>query len=536
MEKSMRSKGKFLKISLILMLTAGMILCFSNKLAVKVAAASIQDNVENNAKKIINTGNPRVLQNNAVINPNDMNTNTVTVYATPVCKRRQQFTYYIKVPKSGILQFAYYSTDIGTAATSLCNEYTLSVESSNSTALEDLTSCCLYQNYNTASGVKNVYHIFDAGKTVKMVLRVDPPRDYDSTNQIKFTMRMAPPGIKISSSTDAGKTIYIGPLGYVSGQHLGGVSVVVPKKGTITLEISDVSGLKCPINIDSNDCKKLSINYGKGTATGKYSTGPGTIRFTTKTSAPICAVKMKFTADNSSSGNNPIDEVNQKIQTGTTPETDSYIPTGAATLNKSGKIAAALSHNKEMKGSRFYQLKARAVRTTRTTNKLKWQRVAGATGYAVFGCKCGAGHRFKRLKKTKSTSWKQRGLKRGKHYKYIVMAYRKIKAGRYVIAISKTIHITTRENKTCTMAKSIKVSKKKVTLKKGSSCRLKAREIPINAKKKIIHHRKLRFESTNPKVASVTEHGRIRAKGKGECKIYVYSQNGVYKSVKVKVK
>ena len=56
MEKSMRSKGKFLKISLILMLTAGMILCFSNKLAVKVAAASIQDNVENNAKKIINTG------------------------------------------------------------------------------------------------------------------------------------------------------------------------------------------------------------------------------------------------------------------------------------------------------------------------------------------------------------------------------------------------------------------------------------------------------------------------------------------------
>ena len=94
-----------------------------------------------------------------------------------------------------------------------------------------------------------------------------------------------------------------------------------------------------------------------------------------KTSAPICAVKMKFTADNTSSGTNQIDEVNQKIKSGTTPETDPYIPTGAATLNKSGKIAAALSHNKEMKRSTFYKLKARAVRTKRTTNKLKWQKV-----------------------------------------------------------------------------------------------------------------------------------------------------------------
>ena len=275
MRKRWKCKGRIARLSLVLMLAAGMVLAFYAKLGVKADSSGIQANVENNAKKIIETGNPVVLQNGATISPDDLNTNTATVYATPVCKRRQQFTYYIKVPKGGMLQFAYYSMDVGTAATSLYNEYNLSVESSNSTANEDLTSCCLYQNYNTASGVKNAYHIFDAGKTVKMVLRVDPPSNYDGTNQIKFTMRMASSGIMISSSTDAGKTFYIGPLGYISGQHIGGVSVMVPKKGTITLEISDVSGVKCPINIDSNDCKKQSINYGTGTATGKFSTGPG---------------------------------------------------------------------------------------------------------------------------------------------------------------------------------------------------------------------------------------------------------------------
>ena len=41
--------------------------------------------------------------------------------------------------------------------------------------------------------------------------------------------------------------------------------------------------------------------------------------------------------------------------------------------------------------------------------------------------------------------------------------------------------------------------------------------------------------STNTKIATVTKNGRIKAKKKGTCYIYVYAQNGVYKKIKVVV-
>ena len=47
---------------------------------------------------------------------------------------------------------------------------------------------------------------------------------------------------------------------------------------------------------------------------------------------------------------------------------------------------------------------------------------------------------------------------------------------------------------------------------------------------------KMRYESTNPKVATVSARGVIRAKAKGSCYVYAYVQNGVAKRVKVTVK
>ena len=46
---------------------------------------------------------------------------------------------------------------------------------------------------------------------------------------------------------------------------------------------------------------------------------------------------------------------------------------------------------------------------------------------------------------------------------------------------------------------------------------------------------KMRYESTNPKVATVSARGVIRAKAKGSCYIYAYAQNGVFKKIKVTV-
>ena len=55
-------------------------------------------------------------------------------------------------------------------------------------------------------------------------------------------------------------------------------------------------------------------------------------------------------------------------------------------------------------------------------------------------------------------------------------------------------------------------------------------------KKPLRRHRKLSYESSNTKVATVTKKGVIRAKAKGTCMVYVYAQNGVYKKIKVTVK
>ena len=46
----------------------------------------------------------------------------------------------------------------------------------------------------------------------------------------------------------------------------------------------------------------------------------------------------------------------------------------------------------------------------------------------------------------------------------------------------------------------------------------------------------MRYESTNPKVATVSARGVIKEKTKGSCYVYAYAQNGVAKRVKVTVK
>ena len=54
--------------------------------------------------------------------------------------------------------------------------------------------------------------------------------------------------------------------------------------------------------------------------------------------------------------------------------------------------------------------------------------------------------------------------------------------------------------------------------------------------KKIKTHRKLIYESSNTRVATVSKSGKIKAVSKGSCVIYVYAQDGKCQKVKVKVK
>ena len=106
--------------------------------------------------------------------------------------------------------------------------------------------------------------------------------------------------------------------------------------------------------------------------------------------------------------------------------------------------------------------------------------------------------------------------------------------GDAAIATSKTVHVATKGGKV-TNAKKVKISKKKITLGKGSSKQLRASAVKAAKRLKIRTHRKLQWESSDTSVARVTASGKVRAKKAGTCYVYAYAQDGVFARCKVTV-
>jgi len=202
------------------------------------------------------------------------------------------------------------------------------------------------------------------------------------------------------------------------------------------------------------------------------------------------------------------------------------------------KSITGMKSENDVKGAVFGKLQVKCTKVTNKKITLKWKKVKGADGYLVYGTPCGKGKKpklIKTLKKNSKTTFTQTKRKKGTPYRYIVRAYKLVGGKKITISIAKTVHVFTNGGK-YTNAKSVKVNKTKVSIKKGKKFKLKATEVKANKKKKIRKHRVICYESTNKKIATVTKKGVIKGKKKGTCKIYVYTQNGVSKTVKVTVK
>ena len=193
-----------------------------------------------------------------------------------------------------------------------------------------------------------------------------------------------------------------------------------------------------------------------------------------------------------------------------------------------GSKAKALSENGDPAGSTFNILQVKGKKVKKTSITLGWKAVPKAAGYIVYGAPCGS--KYGKLKNVTGTSFKQSGLTKGKYYKYFVSAYDR---NGKILASSKTIHIATSGGKKGN-TKSVKLNKKKATLKIGKSVKLKA--TLKNGKLKVSKHRKVAYESDNPKVATVTKSGKVKAVGRGKCTIYAYAQNGVFAKCRITVK
>lgn len=176
--------------------------------------------------------------------------------------------------------------------------------------------------------------------------------------------------------------------------------------------------------------------------------------------------------------------------------------------------------------------------STKTKNVLKWNAVDDADDYVIYGAPCNTKKKTNQMvklveiKNGKTTKWTDTNLKSGTYYKYYVKAYKQVDGKRVVLARSKAVHSVTRGGK-YDNAKYIRVNKNAVTLKKGKTFVLKAKQVTFG--KPIKAHERIRYESTNRRVATVNSKGVIEAKSKGTCYIFVFAQNGISKKVKVTV-
>lgn len=178
---------------------------------------------------------------------------------------------------------------------------------------------------------------------------------------------------------------------------------------------------------------------------------------------------------------------------------------------------------------------------------VNWGKVDGADGYLVYAQYCGKSFSKKATKTIKNvkttslsiTKLNGKALNTKKDFKFYVTAYKNVNGKKVVIAKSIVAHVAGAKSKKYTNVKSVTVSKKTYSLKKGSTATIKAKVKLDNSKKKELsdkHQKKFRYKTTNNKVATVTAGGKIKAVGKGKCRVYVYARNGRSKSVTVVVK
>lgn len=194
----------------------------------------------------------------------------------------------------------------------------------------------------------------------------------------------------------------------------------------------------------------------------------------------------------------------------------------------------------------FGKLKLRSTKQSINSITLTWNRVKGADGYMIYGNLCNSNGKVYKYQKLRTVtngetrSWTHTELKKGTYYKYVVKAYKLINGKRVVTDTSVSIHAVTKGGK-YGVAKGVSVTKignrkntLNISLSQGKSTQITAKE--VRQDKPIRHHRNLCYASSNAKVATVTPSGKITATSKGTCKIWVYAQNGVYKTITVSVK
>ncbi len=171
--------------------------------------------------------------------------------------------------------------------------------------------------------------------------------------------------------------------------------------------------------------------------------------------------------------------------------------------------------------------------------RLTWLKCKNASGYEVYWSYCDGKKNYQKISTVKASgkrAFVHKKLKVDRAYKYYIAAYKMEDGKKQYIAKSPTIHVAMKYEKR-TNVKTITVNKAKVTLRPKNKFQIRAKTVLWDKKKKVLKHvDALRYYTENKKVASISKKGKITAKGKGTCTVYVIANNGVAKKIKVRVK
>lgn len=222
------------------------------------------------------------------------------------------------------------------------------------------------------------------------------------------------------------------------------------------------------------------------------------------------------------------------IGTATAEPAISSLNSGAS-KNQVEKFITALTNDDDPAGTSFGFLFGRQKKATKDAITLTWIKPENAASYTIYGAKCGKANQYQMITSVSDTTYTQTSLSSGTYHKYLIAAF---DAGNKLLGVSNTIHITTKGGKYCNFKKiKTNAKKNKVTLAKaGKKFKVKATAVKESKKLKVDVHRPIRYESNDKEIATVANNGKIVAKKKGSCEVYVFAQNGVYQKLKVTVK
>ena len=296
-----------------------------------------------------------------------------------------------------------------------------------------------------------------------------------------------------------------------------------------------VSVLLCDNNDNILYYGNIAQNSASGTATLDIPSGLAVGNYTLKVFSEQCNGDYK--TDYASA----FQDIDLKVTLPqeTTPD-DSFEATGGSTGTDTGII----SDSQKQQNSIWLNRKT-SVKTTNKAMKVTWGKVSGADGYDIYVAV--AGKKFGGITKSAGSNKKAvtikkidgKKLKAKKNYQVKVRAYRMINGQKEYIADGTTLYTVLNSNPKYTNAKKVRVDKKKYTLKKGKKVKIQASVVKQKGSKKLLPAKygpQLSYMSSDSTVATVSKKGRITAKKKGKCTIYVRALNGTCKKVKVTVK